>query len=307
MASRVRALVAVAAVACGVATTSAAQETSPFPTGWIVFTADTENGVFCCFLFKIRTDGSGLRRLAGQRVVHDSTPAFAPNGRRVAFASGAKRGPGLFTVNLDGHGGGRLTTGVDTNPAYSPDGKQVAFLRLNDRYVSDLYVVGADGRGRRRLRRGFPEQGRPSWTPDGKSIVFSASAGEYYDLYLYTVDARTGRIEQRRLLEYNDGSPGAVVGDALLSPDGRVVLFTGKRRTCSDCDPAYALYRKAFPRGPARRVCDSCGAESWSANSRVFAWGGSTNIYLRELRDGRTASVPVGGRVYAEYVALQPR
>ncbi len=301
MASSVKALVVVASLAGVVATSSAAEQASPFPRGWIVFTGDAERGVFCCYLFKIRTDGSGLRRLSGGRVDHDSHLAFAPNGKRVAYASATKSGRGLFAVNLDGNGRGRLTTGPDTNPAYSPDGRRIAFLR-----DGDLYVMTANGHEERRLRRGFVLQGRPSWTPDGRSIVFSGSDHDLSVLVLYTVDSRSGRIKRRRILQ-RIGAEDCCLGDALLSPDGRTFLFTGERPTCGECDPATAIYREPYPRGRARRVCEDCAAESWSGDSRVFAWGGQTVIHLRALRDGRTRSVPVGGNVYAEFVALQPR
>jgi len=298
MASRVSALAAVAAVACGVATTSAAQETSPFPRGWIVFSADTDRGIFCCDLFKIRTDGTGLRRLAAAH--SGDYPAFAPNGRRVAFPFAR----GIFTVNLDGSGRRRLTNGYDEAPAYSPDGKRIAFLR-----GFDLYVMRADGREQRRLRRGFGAESRLSWTPDGKSLVVSVSAGAYDPIYLDTLDARTGRIEKQTLLQDATGeeNPGSA-GGALLSPDGRTVVFTGHKPTCADCDPAYALYRKQLPRGPVRHVCDVCSADSWSADSHAIAWGGNREVHLRLLRDGRTMTVPVGGHVYSVVsVALQPR
>jgi len=242
MAPSAKALVVVATLACVTATTSAAQETSPFPHGWVVFTADTDRGKQCCDLFKVRTDGSGLRRLARGT---DDSPTFAPNGKRVAFSASTTRGgKGIFEVNLDGSGRARLTTGDGSEPEYSPDGKRIAFLR-----GVDLYVMRADGGGQRRLRRGWPEVGPPSWTPDGTSIVLSASQGESYSsLFLYTLAARTGRIERQTLLQKNNGAPGpGGGGGALLSPDGRTVVFTGIKPTCGECDPAYALFRKELP------------------------------------------------------------
>jgi Tol biopolymer transport system component len=236
--------------------------------------------------------------------VHDSTPDFAPDGRRVAYAAGNLSGYGIFAVNIDGSGRGRLTTEVnDREPEYSPDGKRIAFLR-----GYDLYVMAANGHRQRRLRGGWSEIGPPSWTPDGKSIVVSASGGELYPLYLYTLDARTGRIERQTLLQDNDGDPGPdAAGRALLSPDGHTVVFTGNKETCNGCDPAYTLFRKGFPRGPVRRVGD-WAVDGWSADSRVLVTGaGRPAIYLRVLRDGRTRLVPVGGNVVAEYAALQPR
>jgi Tol biopolymer transport system component len=307
MSLRMKGLVVSVLVACCVTTASAAQEASPFPHGWIVFTGDAQRGVYCCFLFEMRTDGSGLRKLAGMGVVHDDTPAFAPNGRRVAFTSNPEgaAGPGLFAVNLDGSRRSRLTSGeTDRSAAYSPDGKRIVFLRGYPR--QDLYVMSAGGHGQRRLRRGFPSQGRPSWTPDGRSIVFAASGPEHVILSLYTVDSRTGRIQRHRFLQSLSGKD-CCYGDALLSPDGHTLVFIGEKTTCTDCEPATALYRTPYPRGPVRRVRYACGMDSWSSDSRVLATGASSKINLCVLRDGRTKSIPVPRNVYAEYAALQPR
>jgi Tol biopolymer transport system component/DNA-binding winged helix-turn-helix (wHTH) protein len=67
----------------------------------------------------------------------------------------------------------------DSAPAFSPDGSKVVFIRgIVAGVVSDLYVVSTTG--------GTPKQltfdktwifGSPTWTPDGRDIVFSSGRG----------------------------------------------------------------------------------------------------------------------------------
>ncbi|MBC7224129.1 MAG: PD40 domain-containing protein [Anaerolineae bacterium] len=58
-----------------------------------------------------------------------------------------------------------------TAPAWSPDGKWVAFMSNRDGNW-ELYLVGADGLGLRRLTNGPEHDGVPAWSPDGKWIAF---------------------------------------------------------------------------------------------------------------------------------------
>ena len=46
-------------------------------------------------------------------------------------------------------------------PAWSPDGRKIAYVGMADDGNTDVYVVGADGRGQQRLTR-LSEGGRQS-------------------------------------------------------------------------------------------------------------------------------------------------
>ena len=64
----------------------------------------------------------------------------------------------------------RLTdnAGIDTSPAWSPDGTQIAFVS-NRLGTPQIWVMGADGSGRRRLVQNTDKIGAetPSWSPAG--------------------------------------------------------------------------------------------------------------------------------------------
>jgi TolB protein len=143
------------------------------------------------YVFTIRADGSGLRRLTRGRLT-ELEPAWSPDGRRVAFvrydvgaALESDEGQDLeaaeiFIVDADGRNERRLThaPGEDTAPAWSPDGRRIAFV--SERAGTDIYVMNADGRSQRRLThsRGNAAAFAPAWSPTGREIVFSASAPE---------------------------------------------------------------------------------------------------------------------------------
>jgi Tol biopolymer transport system component/DNA-binding winged helix-turn-helix (wHTH) protein len=67
----------------------------------------------------------------------------------------------------------------DSAPAFSPDGSKVVFIRgIVAGVVSDLYVVSATGGTAKQLT--FDKTwifGSPTWTPDGRDIVFSSARG----------------------------------------------------------------------------------------------------------------------------------
>jgi TolB protein len=139
--------------------------------------------------YLISTDGSGARRLPNIPLI----AVWSPDGRQIAYvhnvstglpgpgAAGSKDDSEIYVMNADGSGTRRLThnVGYDGKPAWSPDGRRIAFQsqRRAVRGVvggskAEIYVMNADGSGKRNLTRNPAQDGSPSWSPDGRRIAF---------------------------------------------------------------------------------------------------------------------------------------
>ncbi len=81
-------------------------------------------------------------------------------------------GGGIYLMKADGSGLRRLAQGFE--PALSPDGNQVAFTRWDE--PRGLWVINVDGSGER-LLSGANRARSPTWTPDGRAIVFERDGG----------------------------------------------------------------------------------------------------------------------------------
>jgi len=83
----------------------------------------------------------------------------------------------------------------DYDPRLSPDGSKIIFERLEDpntRYGSyNIFVIGSDGTGEKRLTDNGYAQGMANWSHSGNKVVYIVAAIEdkgKYDMYVMNTD-----------------------------------------------------------------------------------------------------------------------
>lgn len=149
------------------------------------------------------------------------SPAWSPDGHRIAFVMGDLHQPtalagtyDIYMMGADGSGVQRVTQGINAQlPTWSPDGRSIAFVRdqgaaisvvdLATGSVSDVYVP-----------EGHQIVQVPSWSPDGSRIAFQMGPDS---VDIYTVDLATGDFTRFT----DDGDSGYPV----WSPDGSRIAF----------------------------------------------------------------------------------
>lgn len=196
-------------------------------------------------IYTANPDGSGVRRLT-RYGVYTAEGVLSPDGKHIVFTSLKDGDLDIYTMNADGTDVKQLThaVGYDGGPWWSPDGKQIVYRAfhptdpkdladykslLADRLVRpnkmDLWVMNADGSGQRQITHLGGASFGPSWTPDGRRIVFSSNyhtdpkVGNF-DVFLVNPDG-TG-IEQITTNATFDGFP-------MFSPDGKKLVWASNR------------------------------------------------------------------------------
>ena len=117
-----------------------------------------------------------------------------------------------------------LDTKMLTQPAVSA--AHVAFIYAGDLFVADLNAAGTVANVRR-LTTDDGVESNPAFSPDGKTIAFSAQYEGNVDVYTVPV---SGGAPTR--LTWH---PGADLVQG-FTPDGRAILFTSQRATFTKCE-----------------------------------------------------------------------
>jgi Tol biopolymer transport system component len=183
----------------------------------------------------------------------DGSPAWSPDGRRIAFYSERDGNAEIYVMSADGTGVTRLTnTKADEGyPAWSPDGRTISFDSDRDGNF-DVFAMNADGTNVRPLTRHAARDVSATWAPDGSSIVFmSDREGGGFDAYRAAPDpaATAARVTRTGTTWFPVFSPD---GQALAFHVGRDVhtmpASGGEPRRLT-VDPANGMYPSWSPDG----------------------------------------------------------
>lgn len=146
----------------------------------------------------------------------DDTPAWAPDGGRLAFVRAAQTKT-IYVMRGNGRAAREIVQGF--NPVWSPTGHAIAFERRGV-----IFVVSSAGGGRaRRIGPGH----NPVWSPDGRSLAFDHDG-------VFVISAEGG-LARRVAAPYTGVcfDPVRFVPERpTWSHDGRVIAYDVGRLDC---------------------------------------------------------------------------
>jgi len=204
------------------------------------------------------------------------SPAWSPDGTKVAYVSFEKRKPIIYVQNLVTGQRAIIANekGSNSAPSWSPDGTRLA-LSLSKTGNTQVFIVNADGSGMHRLTNGNGIDTEPQFSADGQSIYFVSDRSGGPQIYKMSV---------------NGGQPtrvtfkGSYNISPRVSPDGKTLAWISQR------DGVFSLYAMDLASGQEQRLADGATEPSFSPNGKYIMYankgGGRASLAVVSV-DGR--------------------
>lgn len=225
---------------------------------WSVAFVSTRSGNPDIFLMNPGgTDQPGTdapRNLTADNPGADQWPAWSRDGH-LAFSSARDGHTNLeiYVMNAEGRDVRRITTTTTANiqPAWSPNSRMIAFVRGTGPTDVPSFTQGSRQIWVHDMKTGLERQlthagdnYHPSWSPDGKQIIFASDRnGDFstpapeksanFGLYdIYIMSAEKGDAVLTRVTN----NPTSLDGEPSFSPNGKMITFRTRRETAVDPD-----------------------------------------------------------------------
>ena len=200
-------------------------------------------------------EGNGQHLRALTRTPSDKgAPVVSPDGRWIAYVGHGEMGlSNIFVLPSQGGEAQNLTGALSKDqklaPAWRPDSQGLAYVEYSGGKLG-LRVIGRDGRGAAALTDQAFSNASPSWSPDGRRLVFvSSREGTRMDLArgdIYVMNADGSGAVNLTQHPAEDNQP-------VWSADGQTIYFMSLR------DGPAQIYAVAADGGTARRLTHNAG------------------------------------------------
>lgn len=184
---------------------------------WVVFTSE-RSGIPKLYVKSI--EGNQPPTLLINSNSFQDQATFSPDGSQLALVASHEENAEIYlipflpdsvqdiavAINLTNHPGG------DFRPAFSPDGKRIAFssdrgheivphpqFTFARQRIGDIYLVDTSGENLNRLTDSEFWDGSPTWTSDGKKIVFYSGRTGENTIFEMNADG----TDQKQLFEFS--------------------------------------------------------------------------------------------------------
>jgi TolB protein len=208
------------------------------------------------------------------------SPAWSPDGTKVAYVSFEQKKPVIYVQNLITRQRTVIANELGSNsaPAWSPDGSRIA-VALSKTGNTQVYIANSTGGGLRRISNTSGIDTEPQFSADGQSIYFVSdrSGGPQ----VYRMSANGGDAKRITFAGNYNISPR-------VSSDGKSLAYISRRAGGN-----FQLYVMDLASGQEQRLSDSTNDQAPS-----FAPNGKYLLYSTDSGGRKAlAVVSVDGRV----------
>jgi len=202
-------------------------------------------GVFPAYDIYLATDDGRILKKLTDTPGYDAEATVNFKTGKIVYTSQASGDLDVWTMNAGGSGKRQVTRriGYDGGPVFSPDGKKIVWRGdhpsapdaiavyrdlLSKHTVSpmkmEIWLAGADGSNARQLTNFGCAAFAPTFSPDGRKILFASNKhacdDRYFELYQMNLDG--SGLEQVTAF-------GGFTSFPEFSPDGKDLVFTSDR------------------------------------------------------------------------------
>lgn len=243
-------------------------------------------------------DGSREQAITKNRSIN-LAPSWSPDGRRISFTSYVRNHPDLYFYDRGVDKFFRVSDrpGINIGGVWSPHGRVMAATLSSSGGNPDIYLMGEDGRGAKRLTDHWASDVSPTWSPDAQRIAFVSDRGGAPNVYVMNVDGT-----QAKRVTFPSNGAGKDNQAPVWSPRGDRIAFQSR------IGGAWQVLTMNPDGSEVRQLTSQGNNEdpAWSPDGRLLGFVHDGKLWVMEA-DGSNAREIAGGKGQYSNIAWSPR